>query len=556
MEKRKSPRVSLVKSLLCTVLCLGLLVGTTFAWFSDEAGTGDTTITAGNLDVELQVKQENGSFAEADDSTALFDDTVLWEPGMMWKSGAFKVVNAGSLALQYELTLEVTKGEGDLSEVIQMKVAAASELEGKEIATLEDRRALWNSLTAEAGTDYTKGKLLPAGKDEVEGFKVGESDELAVVLFWNPSDSTDLNPEVNPDNKYNAKDDAALTADFSLNVFATQVPYESDSFGERYDNIYLAKNDEELRRAVESAGPGDLIDVLPGSYDADIFEGLQSGVDVQGTRGDDGSLETVIDVANVGVSLSAGTISDVLFEKVSEDPGKTIPPLIVLSDGAVMENCEFVDVREKKGNLRPVEINGSATIRKCNFSLNYGIVNSSATGEILIEDCIFDQNVMQPITITGGGVDGHVTLRNCQFLNGSGEISIGGGRSYKTHFDEALKKYVYDLDEDGNRIPEDDDRGKFRVGGGVTMENCLLRGHILVYTNWTTSGNIFKDYAWISFEDYKLSFISQGDDFSQNAYANQSSGTSYLFRGKEIDSSTITIDGNPPKEGWVQPAAQ
>ncbi len=315
MENGRHTRLALARSVLCAALCLALLVGTTFAWFSDEAKTGDTTVTAGNLDVELQVKQEDGSFAEADDSTALFDDTVLWEPGMMWKSGAFKVVNAGNLALQYELTLEITKGEGDadLSEVIQMKVAAASELEGKEIATLEDRRELWNSLAAEAGTDYTKGKLLPAGKDEVVGFKVGESDELAVVLFWNPSDSTDLNPEVNLDNKYNVKDGAALTADFSLNVFATQVPYESDSFGERYDDVAVAASEAEINEALEALPPGGTLYISgevkmndPFYVDKDLTIKPADG----GTALRDAVIEVAPDAAGEHVSV---TIEDMTF---------------------------------------------------------------------------------------------------------------------------------------------------------------------------------------------------------------------------------------------------
>ena len=46
---------ALMMSIFSMVLCMAMLMGTTFAWFTDTAGTGVNIVKAGNLDVELQV---------------------------------------------------------------------------------------------------------------------------------------------------------------------------------------------------------------------------------------------------------------------------------------------------------------------------------------------------------------------------------------------------------------------------------------------------------------------------------------------------------------------
>ena len=54
MMNKKSTKRSLLLSALSLVLCLSMLVGTTFAWFTDSVTSGKNRIVAGNLDVELE----------------------------------------------------------------------------------------------------------------------------------------------------------------------------------------------------------------------------------------------------------------------------------------------------------------------------------------------------------------------------------------------------------------------------------------------------------------------------------------------------------------------
>ena len=62
MSKTKK---SLVLSCLSMLLCLTMLIGSTFAWFTDNASTGVNTIQAGTLDIDLQMKDADGNWVTA-----------------------------------------------------------------------------------------------------------------------------------------------------------------------------------------------------------------------------------------------------------------------------------------------------------------------------------------------------------------------------------------------------------------------------------------------------------------------------------------------------------
>ena len=124
MNESTKTKKALRGSLFALFLCIILLIGTTFAWFTDTASTGVNKIQAGNLDVELQYNH-NGTWENAEGQTLDFQkaagkesEAILWEPGCTYKLPEIKVVNKGNLALKY--TVKVTGIEGDqkLNEVI------------------------------------------------------------------------------------------------------------------------------------------------------------------------------------------------------------------------------------------------------------------------------------------------------------------------------------------------------------------------------------------------------------------------------------------------------
>lgn len=101
MTSSKSTKRALVSSALAIIMCVAMLIGATFAWFTDTASTGVNKIQAGNLDVKLMYSTDMVTWKEATNQTKLFDDNALWEPGYT-QVVYLKIVNAGNLALKYE----------------------------------------------------------------------------------------------------------------------------------------------------------------------------------------------------------------------------------------------------------------------------------------------------------------------------------------------------------------------------------------------------------------------------------------------------------------------
>ena len=55
----KRTKTKLVSSIVTLLICFAMLIGSTFAWFTDSASTGVNKIQAGNLD--LVVEHKNAS---------------------------------------------------------------------------------------------------------------------------------------------------------------------------------------------------------------------------------------------------------------------------------------------------------------------------------------------------------------------------------------------------------------------------------------------------------------------------------------------------------------
>ena len=53
MTNKKNTRRALFMSALSLILCFAMLMGTTFAWFTDSVTSANNIIKSGNLDVEL-----------------------------------------------------------------------------------------------------------------------------------------------------------------------------------------------------------------------------------------------------------------------------------------------------------------------------------------------------------------------------------------------------------------------------------------------------------------------------------------------------------------------
>ena len=127
MTNRKSTKRALLGSVMAMVLCLAMLVGATFAWFTDTASTGVNKIQAGKLDVALEMKDAAGQWVSAEGKTLDFvkaaaGEQILWEPGCTYTLPELRVVTNGNLALKYKVIITGINGSAKLNEAIEWTI--------------------------------------------------------------------------------------------------------------------------------------------------------------------------------------------------------------------------------------------------------------------------------------------------------------------------------------------------------------------------------------------------------------------------------------------------
>ena len=227
MTKTKQTRRALSASILSVVLCAAMLIGTTFAWFTDSVTSGRNTIVAGNLDVELEyatvVDTQAGTLSEwktVQDATDLFADG-LWEPGYA-QAVYLRVSNLGSLALKYQLSMNIaseTAGVNvngqtfNLSDYLQYGAVL------NQSVPFANRDAAIDAVTSPVAlsTAYTSGEMHLAANAEPQ--------YLALVVYMPKTVG----------NEANYRGDTVPTIELGVNLVAAQDAVESDSFDNQYD---------------------------------------------------------------------------------------------------------------------------------------------------------------------------------------------------------------------------------------------------------------------------------------------------------------------------------
>ncbi len=209
MNESAKTKKALRGSLFALFLCIVLLIGTTFAWFTDTASTGVNKIQAGNLDVGLQMQDNEDNWVSAEGETLTFKakdgraaEEILWEPGCTYELPKLRVVNSGNLALKYKIKITGIQGSEKLNEVIDWTMN---------------------------GVDINTEQHLKAGEESAAMTLQGHMQESA-------------------GNEYQG-----LSIDgISITVYATQDTVENDSFNNQYDAN--ATSADELKAALKNGG--------------------------------------------------------------------------------------------------------------------------------------------------------------------------------------------------------------------------------------------------------------------------------------------------------------
>ena len=120
MTKTNSKK-ALLSSAFALVLSVAMLIGTTFAWFTDTASTAVNKIQSGNLDVDiidLQGHSLDGKTLKWQKASGAENEDVLWEPGCTYYLAPFQIQNKGSLALKYKIIVNGVTGDNKLLEAL------------------------------------------------------------------------------------------------------------------------------------------------------------------------------------------------------------------------------------------------------------------------------------------------------------------------------------------------------------------------------------------------------------------------------------------------------
>ena len=226
MTKTKSTKRAFISSLLMLSLCFTMLVGTTFAWYTDSVTSSGNKIIAGTLDIQLW-KYNGTSYEDISASAApIFKSSnyatnstaTLWEPGKT-QIAYLKIVNGGDLWLKYQVALEVYNVSKNLYKAMRYEIVP--DAQGGSLDNLS-----WTTLgglppVSIAGVEIPDDGSYTFGTTSVDvPMAPGDVHYFALAIHMDEEAGNEyMNGEV----------------DFDLKVLATQQTAEFDSFNNQYD---------------------------------------------------------------------------------------------------------------------------------------------------------------------------------------------------------------------------------------------------------------------------------------------------------------------------------
>lgn len=414
MNNKKSTKRTLVTSVLSLVLCMAMLIGTTFAWFTDSVTSGNNKIQSGTLEVDLLVKDKtDGKYKSIKESEEAIFAYELWEPGYVEYANV-QVKNMGTLALKYMMKVVATGEVSILADVIDVYFVYGEVTPTREsLATMQPVGTLRDVLESKDADGYLHGYLL--ANDNAEG---GEDEAKATIA---------LKMRETAGNEYQG---LSIGSKFDINLIATQYTYESDSF----DNTYDKDASFEERVEVTASNFADALAAIKDSnYDT-----------VRIVLTEDVSWETGASHGSTPWVDAAATASTIIIEGNGHTvtaTGDGVGP-IRAANGAnlVFENVKFVDESESYAEgsweFGYLEFGGNLEFVDCTFVNAVAFASDSAT----FTNCSFNSNAENEYDAWVS--NGVATFTGCTFE---------GYRGLKMHedYDSEISSVVVDNCEFG-----------------------------------------------------------------------------------------------------------
>ncbi len=431
MKTRKNTKRALVISALSLLLCVSMLVGTTFAWFTDNASTSVNTIQAGTLDIVLEMKEGN-EWVDAKGKTLEFlkaadapkDEEILWEPGATYDLPQLRIRNNGNLALTFDVVISGIGGDAKLNEAIEWSYSYTN----KNDTAIQRNENGYPLLPGEYAHLTISGHMKKEAGNEYQGMSING---------------------------------------ISVTVTAAQHTHEYDSTGNQYDAAAsfapsiteTVTNQTELDTAVESAKVGDVIGLESGTYKFDNVKtdatfAVQPNENVTIELGDSGSIVT---------NASANDDENKINEPTVYNQGNlTIEGGTISNKNATNGNTNVAAIHNVAGTLT---LKGS-TIENVSPASggNYAVVVEG--GKVILDDC----------TVKGG--------RGGIAVSGSGSVEMTGGSVSATRY------YPLYMRGAGKSVFKNVTFTKLASSSGKAIAYNEFAGGSAAFTNCTFKSNL------------------------------------------------------------------
>lgn len=449
MTKQKSTKRALLMSALALLMCVSMLIGSTFAWFTDSVTSSGNKIKAGTLDIQLLMDADvDGTYDDISDSTSpIFGESsiaqnnnaaTLWEPGKT-QVAYLAIKNNGQLALKYTVGLDVQNVSKDLYEVMEYAIVPDADANHKV-------------------TSWTSGNSVEVGTQSVSGdvsLPVGATHYFALVIHMDEEAG----------NEYQGGE-----VNFDLTVLATQDTVESDSFNNQYDKdaVYgdvMVSSDAELKAAIEDpamkviAVNGDLTyDWGSESYKnskalnmkGKIFLGANDAASI--TFAGYGSANPIVDATFRNITIKDSTVGDneaswehgyLEFKNLTAVNVTFANSIMMEGDFATFKNCSFNS--NKDGEYAVWVANGDATFEGCTFTGPRGVkvheAYGSEVGTVVIDNNTFAGLTQKP-GVAIGTVNAATTIKITNNVFAATQPGDQNNYKYETDTDVTTFNFV------------------------------------------------------------------------------------------------------------------
>ncbi len=546
-----SSKKALLLSVLSMVICVSMLIGSTFAWFTDSATASVNEIKSGNLDIVLEKQNADGTWSEVSENTALDflrkgtdgklaeDANIFWEPGCTFELPMLRIRNNGNLALKYQVVISGATGDTKLLDVIKFKAYVGNDTEG-------------TAVNVNDGKPVAEGMLVPAEKAD----ETNKSEQTIKI-------SAHMDETANNDYR-NLK-----VTGITITVVATQTAYEFDSTRNDYDT------DATFPTRVDGAVKADSDTVLKDKETDHNIKFTAPAGSLSSESESISKVSLVVDKAATPATITVGdhqssvsyevtlkdqngkTVSasgEALFE-VEMKVGKNLSGIKVYHDGVEMTNDDPT-LTENADHFVYSSETGYITMKVSHFSPFTAVYNEESWSDRASEDYTVpvDEDG-KVVTITsaaelaklasevnsGKSYNGYtVKLANDIDLSSHTWTPIGkSGNTFQGNFDgqgHTISNLLIDI-----KWNSDVGLFGFTTNGEIknfTLKNASVKGYLDVgavagtpytskYSNITLTGDVKIDgYAYV------------GGMFGKNAYANLTDLTIDVNEGSYVNADS------------------